>query len=198
MAILNDTSADGRDRVCPKGTLDKFVGDMVMALFGAPLMTRITPARGDAALEMIRELNRLNENGRRGAACARIDRHHTGPMIAGNIGPSDYELYRYRRLREPGEARIFDKETAPHYHQRGDTRGCAGPVPVSALGYVCGKARPGQSYLRVRRIGMKIFITIVAIVSVSAPAFAQLGGIGAACSSSERKQQFDDLIHRSR
>jgi adenylate cyclase len=72
-----------------KGTLDKFVGDMVMALFGAPLDDPQHAEHAvDAALEMLRELNRLNEKwmaeGRPpldiGIGIS------TGPMIAGNIG----------------------------------------------------------------------------------------------------------------
>jgi adenylate cyclase len=72
-----------------KGTLDKFVGDMVMALFGAPL-DDVNHAEHavDAALEMIVELNRLNE---RWVAEGRPSLDigigiNTGPMIAGNIG----------------------------------------------------------------------------------------------------------------
>ncbi len=72
-----------------RGTVDKFVGDQVMALFGAPLDD---PAHADhaaaAALDMIAELDRL---------CARWRAEgrpelqigvgiSTGPMIAGNIG----------------------------------------------------------------------------------------------------------------
>ncbi|NOT28338.1 MAG: adenylate/guanylate cyclase domain-containing protein [Acidobacteria bacterium] len=72
-----------------KGTLDKFVGDMVMALFGAPLDDPDHAQHAvDAAKAMIRELNRLNDQwaaeGR-----PRLDIGigiSTGPMIAGNIG----------------------------------------------------------------------------------------------------------------
>ena len=72
-----------------QGTLDKFVGDMVMALFGAPLDD---PDHADhaveTALDMVAELGRLNE---RWAAEGRPPLDigigvNTGPMIAGNIG----------------------------------------------------------------------------------------------------------------
>ncbi len=72
-----------------KGTLDKFVGDMVMALFGAPLDDPHHAEHAvDAALEMIEELQRLNQ---RWAAERRPSLDigigiNTGPMIAGNIG----------------------------------------------------------------------------------------------------------------
>ncbi len=72
-----------------KGTLDKFVGDMVMALFGAPLDDpKHAEHAVDAALAMTRELQRLNE---KWAAEGRPSLDigigiSTGPMIAGNIG----------------------------------------------------------------------------------------------------------------
>ncbi|MGH9220489.1 MAG: CHASE2 domain-containing protein [Vicinamibacterales bacterium] len=72
-----------------KGTLDKFVGDMVMALFGAPLDDPNHAEHAvDAALEMIRELNRLNEKwAAEGRPALDIGIGvSTGPMIAGNIG----------------------------------------------------------------------------------------------------------------
>ena len=72
-----------------KGTLDKFVGDMVMALFGAPLDDPHHAEHAvDAALEMIRELNRLNEKWiAEGRPALDIGIGiSTGPMIAGNIG----------------------------------------------------------------------------------------------------------------
>jgi adenylate cyclase len=72
-----------------QGTLDKFVGDMVMALFGAPLED---PDHADhaveTALEMIVELRKLND-GWRAEGRPELDIGigvNTGPMIAGNIG----------------------------------------------------------------------------------------------------------------
>jgi adenylate cyclase len=78
------------------GTIDKFVGDMVMALFGAPLDDE---AHADhaaaAACDMVRELGELN---RKWAAegRARLDIGvgiNSGEMIAGNIGSSSIMSY---------------------------------------------------------------------------------------------------------
>jgi adenylate cyclase len=72
-----------------RGTLDKFVGDMVMALYGAPLDD---PDHADhaveTAIEMIEELNRLNaEWQKEGRPTLDIGIGiNTGPMIAGHIG----------------------------------------------------------------------------------------------------------------
>ena len=72
-----------------KGTLDKFVGDMVMALFGAPLDDPLHADHAvEAALEMLDALHTLNM---RWAAEGRPTLDigigiNTGPMIAGNIG----------------------------------------------------------------------------------------------------------------
>jgi adenylate cyclase len=73
-----------------RGTVDKFVGDMVMALFGAPLDD---PDHADhaveAALEMIAELVKLNQGWKAQGRFAELDIGvgvNTGIMIAGNIG----------------------------------------------------------------------------------------------------------------
>jgi adenylate cyclase len=73
-----------------RGTVDKFVGDMVMALFGAPLDD---PDHADhavqAALEMIAELQTLNAGWKAQGRFAELDIGvgvNTGIMIAGNIG----------------------------------------------------------------------------------------------------------------
>jgi adenylate cyclase len=79
-----------------QGTVDKFVGDMVMALFGAPLDD---PDHAEhaarAAVDMVRELGELN---RKWAAegRARLDIGigvNSGEMIAGNIGSSSIMSY---------------------------------------------------------------------------------------------------------
>lgn len=79
-----------------KGTLDKFVGDMVMALFGAPLDD---PDHADhaveTALDMVAELGRLNERWK-AEGRAELDIGigiNTGPMIAGNIGAETIMSY---------------------------------------------------------------------------------------------------------
>jgi adenylate cyclase len=78
------------------GTVDKFVGDMVMALFGAPVddVDHADDAV-TAAVEMVRELGELN---RRWAAEGRVQLDigigvNSGDMIAGNIGSSAIMSY---------------------------------------------------------------------------------------------------------
>jgi len=78
------------------GTVDKFVGDMVMALFGAPL-DDVDHAEhaAEAAVDMVGELGALNE---RWAAEGRpvLDIGigiNSGEMIAGNIGSSAIMSY---------------------------------------------------------------------------------------------------------
>jgi adenylate cyclase len=72
-----------------KGTLDKFVGDMVMALFGAPLDDSAHADHAvEAALDMIDALHELNARWQaEGREALDIGIGiNTGPMIAGNIG----------------------------------------------------------------------------------------------------------------
>jgi adenylate cyclase len=78
------------------GTIDKFVGDMVMALFGAPLDD---PENADhavrAALDMLDELDRLNERwAREGRPPLAIGVGiNTGDMVAGNVGSEQVMSY---------------------------------------------------------------------------------------------------------
>ena len=79
-----------------QGTVDKFVGDMVMALFGAPLDD---PHHADhaveAALDMIEQLQALNVKwAAEGKEALDIGIGiNTGPMIAGNIGSDQIMSY---------------------------------------------------------------------------------------------------------
>jgi adenylate cyclase len=71
------------------GTVDKFVGDMVMALFGAPVAdARHADHAVAAAVDMTRELDALNEKWKsEGKAALDIGIGvNSGEMIAGNIG----------------------------------------------------------------------------------------------------------------
>ena len=78
------------------GTVDKFVGDMVMALFGAPVDdVNHAEAAVATAVEMVRELAQLNQ---RWAAEGRVQLDigigvNSGDMIAGNIGSSAIMSY---------------------------------------------------------------------------------------------------------
>lgn len=79
-----------------RGTVDKFVGDMVMALFGAPLDdSRHADHAVDAALDMIGELEALNERWQaEGRPALDIGIGiNSGPMIAGNIGSDQIMSY---------------------------------------------------------------------------------------------------------
>lgn len=79
-----------------KGTVDKFVGDMVMALYGAPLDD---PGHAEhavaTAIEMVRELGELNKAWtERGMPGLDIGIGiNSGDMIAGNIGSSSIMSY---------------------------------------------------------------------------------------------------------
>jgi adenylate cyclase len=79
-----------------QGTLDKFVGDMVMGLFGAPVRD---PRHADhavaAAVEMVATLDRLNA-GWEAAGRPTLDIGigiNSGEMIAGNIGSETIMSY---------------------------------------------------------------------------------------------------------
>jgi len=79
-----------------KGTVDKFVGDMVMALFGAPLEDPLHAEHAvAAAVDMVNELRALNREWA-GRGMAQLDIGvgvNSGDMIAGNIGSSSIMSY---------------------------------------------------------------------------------------------------------
>jgi len=79
-----------------EGTVDKFVGDMVMALYGAPVDDPHHAEHAVAtAVEMVRELGELNRTWT-ARGMARLDIGvgvNSGDMIAGNIGSSAIMSY---------------------------------------------------------------------------------------------------------
>jgi adenylate cyclase len=79
-----------------KGTVDKFVGDMVMALYGAPVDDPDHAEHAVAtAVDMVRELGELNRKwAERGMPQLDIGIGiNSGDMIAGNIGSSSIMSY---------------------------------------------------------------------------------------------------------
>ena len=71
------------------GIVDKFIGDAVMAVFGAPVERPDDASRAvRAAQRMLEELDKFNEDqAKRGGVHIRIGIGvHSGPLIAGNIG----------------------------------------------------------------------------------------------------------------
>ncbi|MDP7422858.1 MAG: adenylate/guanylate cyclase domain-containing protein, partial [bacterium] len=74
-----------------EGTLDKFIGDGIMALFGAPIVHDNDPERAvRTALEMQRKMSELNNRrtSRREQAIYIGIGINTGEVVAGNIGSS--------------------------------------------------------------------------------------------------------------
>lgn len=75
-----------------QGTLDKFIGDCVMALFGAPIFTPYSARNAvKTGLDMLRKLEELQkkwESGGNPSFSVRIG-INTGEVIAGNIGSPD-------------------------------------------------------------------------------------------------------------
>lgn len=91
--LLNEYFSFMADIIRAKGgVIDKYIGDAIMALFGAPLSHGDDADRAvDAAQDMIRALELFNEQRiRSGAIPIRIGIGlATGQVIAGNIGSSD-------------------------------------------------------------------------------------------------------------
>ena len=75
-----------------EGTVDKFMGDEIMALFGAPVAHENDPERAlRAALEMMDAIGAFNRE-----HTTELDIHagvNTGPVVAGRVGAQDRQDY---------------------------------------------------------------------------------------------------------
>ena len=116
-----------------EGTLDKFMGDGIMALFGAPVSHPDDPVRSvQTALEMMDVLGHLNRKrlARGSSALAIGIGVHTGPLVAGYVGSSKALSYtvigdtantsaRLCGIAEPGQV-IVSETTAARLGNRFD------------------------------------------------------------------------------
>lgn len=88
--ILNDYLSEMSDCVLKqKGTIDKFIGDAIMAIFGAPVSLVDHPYRACAvAIDMIKELAKFNvRHEAKGHSALEVGIGiNTGMMTVGNIG----------------------------------------------------------------------------------------------------------------
>lgn len=92
--ILNDFLSSMTEEVfINEGTLDKYIGDCVMAIFGAPVSHEDDPLRAvKAALGMKRRVYELKEKWRKKWHTSDVESFeigigiHTGEVIAGNVG----------------------------------------------------------------------------------------------------------------
>ena len=95
--LLNRYFSEMTDKIfLHEGTLDKFIGDCLMAVFGAPIATPDHPRRAvAAALDMREALDRLNEPLPEDERVQFRVGLHSGRVVAGDIGSvrrSDYTV----------------------------------------------------------------------------------------------------------
>jgi len=76
------------------GTIDKFIGDCIMVLFGVPVAVEDAPQKAvNTAVEIRNQISRCNKEKLLGIP---LDVHigiNTGPVVAGTIGSSDKKEY---------------------------------------------------------------------------------------------------------
>jgi class 3 adenylate cyclase len=133
-----------------EGTIDKFIGDEIMALFGAPVAHENDPERAlRAALELMDAIASFNRD--RGTDLNLHIGVNTGPVIAGKVGSQDRREYsvmgdtvnlaaRLEDASKDGQiyvgpntyrqtARIFDFERVPPLELKGKAK----PVEIHRL-----------------------------------------------------------------
>lgn len=130
------------------GTLDKFIGDCIMALFGTPVQSENAARDGlKAAIRMQEEMKRLNERrAERGKPPFQIGIGlHCGPAVVGNIGSADRVQYTAIGDTVNVAARLVSKAAAGQIIVSEDIRaGIPDFADFTALGEVELKGRAGK------------------------------------------------------
>ncbi|QEL22180.1 AAA family ATPase [Bosea sp. F3-2] len=146
------------------GFVDKFIGDALLALFGAPVAHEDDPERAlRAARDMLARTARLGESS--AAACPKMVLHigiNTGPVVAGGLGVGAAKSYsvtgdtvntaqRLQSLAAPGEILVGPltyrlTRHAFSYESLGDVtlRGRSGSLLVNRLGGPLASPRPAR------------------------------------------------------
>jgi len=130
-----------------EGTLDKYLGDGFLAVFGAPFNRKDDPIRGvKAAVELHNKLDNYNKNISKADRIAVRSGINTGNVIAGDIGASirkDYTVIgdvvnvaqRFQQYVAGQGDIILGKTTADHVQAE---------IPVQNLGRVSIRGREGK------------------------------------------------------
>ena len=135
-----------------EGTIDKFIGDGIMAIFGAPLAHENDPERAvRCALDMLADIERFNID-RRSSSPIKLGLHvglHSGLVIAGNVG-SDLRM-NYSVIGDTVNLASRLVEVAPNgeVYVTADTHKLVSNVAVAAGPFrmtVKGKAAPVAVY----------------------------------------------------
>ena len=193
------------------GTVDKFVGDMVMALFGAPVDDADHAEHAlAAAVEMVSELEKLN---RKWLAEGKVQLDigigiNSGEMIAGNIGSTSIMSYtvigdnvnlgsRLESLNKEFQSRIIISDatrtrlrTAPHDApaRRGHRQG-EEPGGLDLRGHR--RVAHCRCVARTRgKTVMKNATLVVALLLGATPAFAQFGSLARSPSAPDRRSSW--------
>ena len=137
------------------GTLDKFIGDCIMALFGAPVESGRAPREAlEAAIGMQRAMERLNaERARRGEAPFEIGIGlHCGPAVVGNIGSADRVQYTAIGDTVNVASRLVDRAAASQIIVSEDVRAAVAEYGgFEQLGEAELKGRTGRKNLYIAR-----------------------------------------------
>jgi adenylate cyclase len=168
--LLNEYLSPMTDIVFKKrGTLDKYIGDAVMAFFGAPVQAELHAANCcDAALEMMETLGRLREKWRiEDPDIPNVEIGigvNSGPMVVGNMGSSQRFNYtvmgdnvnlasRLEGLNKEYGTHILVSEQALHAARKGLKDGSAYCVRELDAARVKGKKEPVRLFeLRARGV----------------------------------------------